>query len=282
MKTANSTFGSYGYRFSDRKLQKTAQIWSLGWDEQKTTLYDWDGRNRRDTGKYIFQYTISGQGAIEIDGKLFQLSPGQAFIVNIPGDYRYFLPEKSDGWEFIYLTLYGDVVGDYWNEIQEDIGHILNFEPDSEPVTFLLHLLDLAASRQISNAHLASGYAYQFTMELMKYCQNIDRKLSSWPEPITQAAMYARNHYAEEIGPDEMALASGMSRYHFTRQFKEITHMTPIQYLTDIRIQKAKELLQNTKYSSEDIAQLIGYNNANYFNKVFKKVVGISPGKYRK
>ncbi|MGI8316686.1 helix-turn-helix domain-containing protein [Halobacillus mangrovi] len=275
------TFGSYGYRFSDPKLQQLAQIWSLGWDEQSTTLYDWDGTNRRDTGKFIFQYTVSGEGAIEINGERHPLTAGHAFIVNIPGNYRYFLPQHSDKWEFIYLTLYGDVVEHYWNEIQDDIGPILTIPPDAAPVRYLLQLLENAAEKKISNAHQASGFAYQFTMELFHYCSNLEKNLSQWPETIIEAAMYAKNHYSEDISPDDMAEACGMSRYHFTRQFKQATDRTPIQYLTDLRINKAKELLQNTKYSTEEIAALIGYKNANYFNKVFKKVTETTPGKFR-
>ncbi|GGF23563.1 AraC family transcriptional regulator [Halobacillus andaensis] len=279
---AMNSFGSYGYRFSDSKLQKIAQIWSLGWEEQTSSLYDWDGTSRIDTGKFIFQYTISGKGAIEIDGKMHTLAPGQAFIVNIPGNYRYFLPEDSDKWEFIYLTLYGDVVEYYWNMIQDKAGNILYFQPDAVPITELLELLKLASNRNISNAHQASGYAYLFTMELFHYCSTLEQNLTQWPDEMIEAAMYAKNHYAEDIGPDDMAASSGMSRYHFTRQFKKLANQTPIQYLTDIRINKAKELLQNTKYSAEDIAKSIGYRNSNYYNKVFKKVTGMTPGQYKK
>ncbi|MFG6149706.1 helix-turn-helix domain-containing protein [Halobacillus sp. B23F22_1] len=279
---AMNSFGSYGYRFSDSKLQKIAQIWSLGWEEQTSSLYDWDGTNRRDTGKFIFQYTISGKGAIHINGKLHNLAPGQAFIVNIPGNYRYFLPDDSDKWEFIYLTLYGDVVEYYWNLIQKKAGNILYFQPDAFPITEFLELFKMASNHNISNAHQASGYAYQFTMELYHYCSALEHNMTHWPDEMIEAAMFAKNHYAEDIGPDDMAVSSGISRYHFTRQFKKLANQTPIQYLTDIRINKAKELMQNTKYSAEDIAQSIGYQNSNYYNKVFKKVTGMTPGQYKK
>ncbi|KGX91657.1 AraC family transcriptional regulator [Pontibacillus halophilus JSM 076056 = DSM 19796] len=218
---------------------------------------------------------------MDINGDTHILTPGQGFIVNIPGNYRYYLPDDSNRWEFMYITLYGDVVKHYWNEIQKDIGYILHFQPDSEPVTYLLKLLQSATAKEISNAHQASGLAYQFTMNLVTYCTSLEKRLSQWPEEIVEASMFANNHYGEDIGPDDMAIASGMSRYHFTRQFKHYTNATPIQYLTDIRIKKAKELLLNTKYSAEDIAKLTGYKNANYFNKVFKKVTGTSPGKFR-
>jgi YesN/AraC family two-component response regulator len=57
--------------------------------------------------------------------------------------------------------------------------------------------------------------------------------------------------------------------------------MTPVQYLTKIRIQKAAELLRSTSSSVTDIADEVGYANANYFNKVFRKAVGVSAGTFR-
>jgi YesN/AraC family two-component response regulator len=54
-----------------------------------------------------------------------------------------------------------------------------------------------------------------------------------------------------------------------------------VQYLTKIRIQKAAELLRSTSSSVSDIAALVGYANANYFNKVFRKAVGVSAGTFR-
>ncbi|MFP3471906.1 hypothetical protein R0J90_17820, partial [Micrococcus sp. SIMBA_144] len=86
-------------------------------------------------------------------------------------------------------------------DIQKDIGHIIHFQPDSDPVLYLLNLLNMASNRQISNAHQASGYAYQFTMMLFTYCSNLEKRLSDWPEAIVEASMYAMNHYSEEIGP---------------------------------------------------------------------------------
>ena len=55
---------------------------------------------------------------IEIDGQEYKVDAGKAFIVNIPGNYRYYLPKESENWEFIFLTLYGDEVQKCWDYIQ--------------------------------------------------------------------------------------------------------------------------------------------------------------------
>lgn len=105
--------------------------------------------------------------------------------------------------------------------------------------------------------------------------------MEDWSEGIISAVLFAQNYYQDDIGAEEMAEASKLSKYHFTRLFKEETGTTPIQYLTNIRLQKAIELLQHTRYTVDEIAQLVGYKNANYLNKITRKLTGKSPGEIR-
>ena len=64
--------------------------------------YVWNGRNRKDN-QCILQYTLSGEGEIEIKGKVYNLRNGDAFLVDTPSDHCYILPDKSDRWEVIYI-----------------------------------------------------------------------------------------------------------------------------------------------------------------------------------
>ncbi|MCG0056517.1 AraC family transcriptional regulator, partial [Escherichia coli] len=106
-----------------------------------------------------------------------------------------------------------------------------------------------ASEKHIADPFHASSLSYRFVMELYQYIKSMDSFTEDWPESIISSILFARNHYHEEIGPDEMADAAHLSRYHFSRLFKQTTGITPIQYLTKLRIQKAAELLHQTKYS---------------------------------
>lgn len=273
--------GAIVFRFNEPNVNKVAQIWSVGWDEQDSSIYSWSGTERKDQDKYIFQYTLSGHGEINIDGKIHQLKAGHAFIVNSPSNYRYYLPEQSTKWEFLYLTLYGNEARRCWEQVKKSDNQVVRFHPESPLIKLLKQIYDDSIEKKITNAYHGSSIAYQFLMELSLSLKTVDKFMEDWSEGIISAVLFAQNYYQDDIGAEEMAEASKLSKYHFTRLFKEETGTTPIQYLTNIRLQKAIELLQHTRYTVDEIAQLVGYKNANYLNKITRKLTGKSPGEIR-
>lgn len=83
-------------------------------------------------------------------------------------------------------------------------------------------------------------------------------------------------------GIEQLAEQSRVSFAHFTRCFREETGVSPMQYLQEARIRKAMTLLLNTGKSVEEIAAETGFSSGNYFGKVFRHHMGISPSAYRK
>lgn len=110
---------------------------------------------------------------------------------------------------------------------------------------------------------------------------SLDKQAISSAE-IMQAAGYFHEHYRENINIEEYVESRHSSTSSFFRKFKLYTGMTPLQYLLDIRLSIAKDLLENTGYSVNEIATLVGYDNALYFSRLFHKHVGTSPRDYRK
>jgi AraC-like DNA-binding protein len=78
-----------------------------------------------------------------------------------------------------------------------------------------------------------------------------------------------------------LAQAAGMSRSAFALRFKELLGQTPLEYVTDWRMQKAIQLLQQRDKKLFEIAQSVGYESNAAFNKAFKRIVGVTPGEYR-
>lgn len=91
-------------------------------------------------------------------------------------------------------------------------------------------------------------------------------------------------HGAPEQNWDLIQLSRnvGMSRSAFAARFHQLVNQTPIQYLTFWRMQKARDLLKNTRLGTAEIAERVGYQSEASFGKVFKKIVGVGPGAFRK
>lgn len=99
---------------------------------------------------------------------------------------------------------------------------------------------------------------------------------------LRKAIIFMNQHLQEDISLDEVANAINLSPTYFSRLFSNEMNMTYIEYLTMIRIEESKKYLVDTKQSISDIALRMGFSDQSYFSKVFKKVEGITPGKYRK
>lgn len=101
-------------------------------------------------------------------------------------------------------------------------------------------------------------------------------------EPVQEALQYVSQHLDQGFGLREVADHVHLNPSYFSVLFKEQMEMTFIEYVTRLRIQKAKELLLQTKLPVSEIAERVGYQTTKYFNKVFKDYEGASPGAYRK
>ena len=92
---------------------------------------------------------------------------------------------------------------------------------------------------------------------------------------------YVENNYIYDITMQEAAEEMGYSDAYFSKLFKQYFNQNFTAYLTEYRIKKAKELLSNTNNSIKDISRMVGYTDSNYFAKIFKRIVGEIPSKYR-
>lgn len=273
---------SYGFRFQDLQQNDIATIQVIGCEERTSLEYYWDGRNRGDVESYIFQYTLSGSGVFEINNEKYTVSPGKAFFIGVPGDNRYYLPKDSDKWQFIYITLCGQEAKKCWDFINQTYGYVIDIPSDSSLIQHVLSTYKDTTEGKINDPFIASLKAYEFVMECYRYFHNRKKRNSEIPETITRALVYVQTQYHKPLTLEDIANEANLSKYYFINKFKEYMHISPQQYLTKYRIEKAFQFLQHTDKTIKDISEQVGFADPNYFCKVFRKIVGTSPGQFRK
>lgn len=96
---------------------------------------------------------------------------------------------------------------------------------------------------------------------------------------VVQAKLFIDAHYADKIDLNNIADEAYFSKFHFIREFKNIYHKTPHQYLVYVRMEKAMELLK-TGLPVSDVCYAVGFESLSSFSRVFKRVAGITPSEF--
>ncbi|MDF2988324.1 MAG: response regulator containing CheY-like receiver domain and AraC-type DNA-binding domain [Eubacterium sp.] len=98
---------------------------------------------------------------------------------------------------------------------------------------------------------------------------------------LRKAIDYIQEHYSEPVTLNEVAENIYVSTFYISRMFKKELGKSFVDYLNDVRIEKAKELLKDVKYKTYEVAEIVGISDPHYFSKLFKKYSGMTPSDYR-
>jgi len=121
---------------------------------------------------------------------------------------------------------------------------------------------------------------YQFVYELLNQMSSQSVQTQK-VDLVSQAIRFIQEHYSERVTLDELAELLDCSVSYLSRRFKHVSGKSPIEYLIAVRIDKAKELLLNTDATLQEIAESVGFSDDSYFNRMFKKHVGVSLGQFK-
>jgi AraC-like DNA-binding protein len=133
-------------------------------------------------------------------------------------------------------------------------------------------------------AKLLQAISLEITHLLIRHCNNIknqETKISQKME-INQLINYLNENYAKKITVEEMAKFVNLSPSHFARVFKEETGYSPVDFLMNLKVQKAKRFLISKQHNITEIAYSCGFSSASHFTNRFIERIGISPSNFRK
>lgn len=240
--------------------------------------YSWDNRRRKNS-HCLLQYTVSGNGMLEEGGILYPQGPGDAFLIDIPGESHYYLPKSSEFWEVLYLEFSRECLPLLY-KITGNCGPVLHLGDRPDLRERMFQIYESALSNKLQTFFENTKTAYGLFIDLMAFSAAHAAPKASKAE---LARRYIDSHYyLPTLGLDEVAEAVGVSKFYIIREFQKQFLTSPGQYLIELRIQQACRLLQqNTPYTLEEIARMTGFSNHNYFGKVFRRLKNMTPKQYR-
>ncbi len=268
--------------FPARTVPLHSMLTSCGHSKKDSAEYSWHGLKRGRAEFVLWQYTVSGLGMLEYEGRRYELTPGRGMLVHIPHDHRYYFPQGSKGWEFIYVCFHGREVMRICRDLIRRIGPVNEFGEGSSALKTAFSILELSLGAHVDTPYLASSLAYQLSMSLTDdLVPENPVKAGEIPEFMSRINDYCRDNPGEDLDVGELAKIAGYSRYHFTRLFTEKRGISPGAFIRERRLGRAVKLLQSGKLPVKEISSACGFEDTSYFCKAFRKAYGISPAKFR-
>ncbi|AZN43072.1 AraC family transcriptional regulator [Paenibacillus albus] len=160
----------------------------------------------------------------------------------------------------------------------------IRYEALTLPATALyIRLCDNIVSSTSSEDALERFRGHIYFQELLYELYRVrDQWKSNSRTAVAHTRAYMDDHYGEEISIESLASMAGISPAYYMEIFKKIVGRSPIDYLTSVRINAARRLLDNTGAPARQVAESVGYKDPFYFSRQFKRVTGVSPSRYAK
>ena len=231
-------------------------------------------------------YCLDGEGELEIEGQKQRVRPGD--ILLIPrGIQHAYKARPSNPWTIYWTHFHGHHAPDFiqhiaarktgQNQLVIPIGIHSRLASDFEA------LLEARESTYNINAYICAANQLRQILSHIALLKPLARHKQSGDGldiERVHSLMQARIH--EQLDLDTLAETVNLSKYHFVKKYKEITATTPINHFIQLKIERACHLLDTTNNHVNEIAFSVGYEDAYYFSRIFKKLMGVSPSQYRK
>ena len=231
--------------------------------------------------EYQLIYVVDGEGVFESDGKTYALAPGAMFLI-FPGCWHTYRPNRKTGWSVYWIGFRGKVV-------DERVAG--GFFSGRSPVYNVgISTLAIDVYRGAMQAAGQEGPYYQQMLSgavslLMGVALNLNSGRKSpndeTCDKIARAKVIMRDNLSENISAQEVARRLHVSYSWFRTAFKRHAGMAPAQYILELKLFRAMELLSDPAMTVKEVSYALDFNSSRYFSSFFHKRTGYSPQEYR-
>lgn len=241
---------------------------------------------RSKLSSYLFFTVLEGFGALEYGGKRIPLSPGDCVFIDCTEAYSHTTSNKL--WKLQWVHFNGEMMTGIYEKYLERGGQPV-FKPQStndykrilDTVFLIASSEDYLRDMKI-NEQLSSLLTKIMEMSWIPEAQVALKRGSGREYSLQDIKAYLDENWQKKIVLDKLADKFFINKFYLARLFKNQYGSSILNYVMDLRITQAKKMLRFTDKQIELIARECGFEDANYFTRMFKKVEGSSPSEYRK
>lgn len=231
---------------------------------------------------YILHYILSGKGIYQVGEQRYELGAGEGFLIE-PEVLTFYQADGEEPWTYLWVGFSGKRAKEYASDLGMNQNQLIFRTKQGDKLQEILFSMLKHNKLTIENQYMLQSLLYCFFATLMKDVSIVEAYNDSGENLyVKRAVNFIHNNYAAGIKVTDVADYVCVSRSYLYLLFEENLGLSPQEYLTKFRISRARELLQGTEMSIEQVALSCGYEDALVFAKVFKRNEGMPPSVYRK
>lgn len=230
---------------------------------------------------YQLIYVANGCMHFYFDGEETIVEQGNMVLFR-PGDPQFYYAYPKEKGEFFWVHFTGSAVEERLAECGVPSDGRVFWAGVSADVRGLY--CGMIRELQTKSAHyeelLRMTLRHLFLL-IHRYLVDTQETELAFQGDIIQALGYFERHWNEAVSIENYAAHNRMTPCWFRQKFKEYTGCSPLQYMINLRISRAMNLLEHTDYNITQVSYAVGYENVSYFRRLFQKHTGMTPGEYQ-
>ncbi|BBI35293.1 AraC family transcriptional regulator [Cohnella abietis] len=235
---------------------------------------------------YLLHHVTSGKGIFRTGDFEGELTAGDSFMIH-PGQLFHYVSDEEDPWHYHWVAFAGSHSESLITEAGLGPAHpVVHSGTNESPGNYCQAIYEAFRERRSSASLAATGHLHLLFANLheatVEETTSPLRPDSHSQELVRQVVGYLSTQYAEPVTIEGMAETLGYNRAYLSRLFKQNTSLSPITFLTKLRIDHGRRLLrERPELTIEQIASSVGFQDALYFSKQFRRWYNQSPTDYR-
>ena len=241
--------------------------------------------NREGLQSFLCFVVLDGAGKLYYDNCEYRIKKGDCVFIDCKNTYTHMTGYDGDRlWSLQWCHFYSNTLPDIYNKYCERGGKPV-FHPAKvkEIIQTMDSIYEIAESDDyIRDMRINDKLSYLLTL-LMEESWHPDSAVKKKKKmEIVKIKEYLDENYNRKVSLDELCSKFYINKYYMMKLFSEAYGTTINNYANSVRVTKAKQLLRFSDKRMDEISSELGFEDANYFSRLFKKVEGMSPSEYRK